>query len=89
MPLAPDSSELLRDGYVKLASGKRPNSTGKSVSTYEFMPNPEQCPSIGKALKEQFADGKRHRHRRFADKIDRDEGRVLRVDRMEERNDKT
>ena len=72
-------SELLRDGYVKIANGKRLNRTGKSVLIYEFVPNPEQRPSIGKALKEQFADGKWHRLSNIAHKLDHDEGRVRRT----------
>ena len=31
-------SELLRDGYVKIAKGKRQSSSGKSVLIYEFVP---------------------------------------------------
>jgi hypothetical protein len=38
-----------------------------------------QRPSIGKALKEEFADGKWHRLPNIAHKIDRDEDRVRRA----------
>ena len=72
-------SELLRDGYVRIANGKRPNSTGKSLLIYEFVPNPQQRPSIDKALNEQFADGKWHRLSHIADEIDHDEDRVRRT----------
>jgi predicted ArsR family transcriptional regulator len=72
-------SELLRDGYVKIADGKRQNSTGKSVLTYEFVPNPQQRFSIGKELKEQFADGKWHRLSNIAHKLDHDEDRARRT----------
>jgi hypothetical protein len=73
---------LLRDGYVRIANGKRPNSTGKSVLVYEFVPTPQQRPNSGRGL-EQFADGKWHPLSIIARKIDREEGRVRRtLDRM-------
>ena len=71
-------SELLRDGYVRIANGKRLNSTGKSLLIYEFAPNPQERPNIGKQL-EQFADGKWHRLSNIAHKIDHDEDRVRRT----------
>ena len=37
-------SELLRDGYVKIANGKRLNRTGKSVLIYRFMPESRAAP---------------------------------------------
>jgi hypothetical protein len=72
-------SELLRDGYVRIADGKRLNSSGKPVLIYEFVPNPQQRPNVGVALKEQFADGKWHRLSHIADKIDQGEDRVRRT----------
>jgi predicted ArsR family transcriptional regulator len=72
-------SELLRDGFVRLANGKRQNSRGKSVLVYEFMPNPQQRRSLGVALSEQFADGKWHRLSHIADKIGHAEDRVRRT----------
>ena len=72
-------SELLRDGYVRVANGKRLNSSGRPVLIYEFVPNPQQQPSIDKSLKEQFADGKWHRLSHIADEIDHDEDRVRRT----------
>jgi hypothetical protein len=72
-------SELLRDGYVRLANGKRENSRGKSVLVYEFVPNPQQRHSLGMVLKEQFADGKWHRLSHIVDRIDHDEDRVRRT----------
>jgi hypothetical protein len=72
-------SELLQDGYVRIASGKRPNGTGKAVLIYEFVPNPKQRPSIREALKQQFADAKWHRLSNIAHRIDRDEDHVRRT----------
>lgn len=72
-------SELLRDGYVTIVSGKRRNSNGKSVLIYEFVPNPRQRSSVGRELKEQFADGKWHRLSNIAKTMDRDEDRVRRT----------
>lgn len=73
-------SELLRDGYVQIANGNRQNSIGgKSLLIYEFVPNPQQRPSIRKTLKEQFADGKWHQLSNIARKIDRDKTHVRRT----------
>jgi hypothetical protein len=72
-------SELLQDGYVRIANGRRQNSAGKSVLVYEFVPYPHQHPNIGKTLKEQFADGDWHRLSNIAHKIDRDEDHVRRT----------
>src|SRR5262249_36355969 len=51
-------SELLRDGYVTIANDKRRTSNGKSVLVYEFVPDPQRTPNLGKQLKKRFADGK-------------------------------
>jgi hypothetical protein len=72
-------SELLRDGYVRIANNKRQNSTGKSLLIYEFVPDPQQRPSIHKTLKQQFADGKWHRLSNIAHEIGRDETHVRRT----------
>jgi predicted ArsR family transcriptional regulator len=72
-------SELLRDGYVRIADGKRLNSSGKPVLIYEFVPNPQRRPNVSVTLKEQFADGKWHRLSHIADKIDQGEDRVRRT----------
>jgi hypothetical protein len=71
--------ELLRDGYVRIANGKRLNSSGRSVLLYEFVPNPQQRPSIDRSLKERFAEGKWHRLSHIADAIDHDEDQVRRT----------
>jgi hypothetical protein len=71
-------SELLRDGYVRIANGKRLNSGGRSLLIYEFVPNPQQRPNVDTGLR-QFADGKWHQLSKIARKIDREEDRVRRT----------